>query len=92
MLEYSENNRFPFHTGIQSIAVCNDDHDGMNEMDVIFTEVVRRHPELDPKPFYKEIGEIQSLRVRDKSKYLKEATDKLLKNIKLCLMDEDFVH
>lgn len=92
MIEYSENNRFPFHTGERSVAICNDDHEGLYELDLIFTKVVERFPALEPKPFYEEIARIQTLRDRDREKYLKEATDKLLKNIKMCLTDEEFVH
>lgn len=92
MVEYNENNRFPFHTGSKSVAICTDDHEDMYELDLIFSSVVERFPALDPKPFYKGIEEIQAMRERDRPKYLKEATDKLLKSIKLCLMDEEFVH
>lgn len=92
MVEYNENNRFPFHTGSKSVAICSDDHEDLYELDVIFTQVVEKFPNLDPKPFYEEIERIQSMRGRNQVKYLKEATDKLLKSIKLCLMDEDFVH
>lgn len=92
MAEYNENNRFPFHTGNKSVAICTDDHEEMYELDLIFSSVVERFPALDPKPFYKGIEEIQQMRERDRPKHLKEATDKLLKSIKLCLMDEEFVH
>lgn len=92
MVEYNENNRFPFHSGGQSVAVCTDDHEGLYEMDLIFSKVVERFPDLDPKPFYQGISEILAMRERDRPKRLKEATDKLLRSIKLCLMDEEFVH
>jgi hypothetical protein len=92
MAEYSEDNRFPFHTASKSVAICNEDHEEMYELDFIFTQVVERFPALDPRPFYKGIEKIQKMRERDRLKHLKEATDKLLKSIKSCLMDEEFVH
>ena len=92
MVEYSNDNRFPFHTKSSSTVVCNEDHEDMYELDLIFTQVVGKFPDLDPKPFYMEIERIQTLRERDRVKCLKLATDKLLKSIKVCLMDEDFVH
>ncbi len=92
MTEYNERNRFPFHTGNKTVAICTDDHEDAYELDFIFSKVVERFPALDPKPFYKGIEEIQAMRERDRVKSLKEATDKLLKQIKFCLMDEGFVH
>ena len=92
MAEYSEDNKFPFHTKEQSVAVCNDDHEDLYELNLIFSKAVERFPDLDPKPFYMEIDRIQSLRNRDKLSALKHSTDKLLKSIKVCLMDEEFVH
>ena len=56
MVEYSENNRFPFHTkGGGSVVVCTDDNEDLYEMDVIFTQILERFPSLDPKIFYHEI-------------------------------------
>lgn len=92
MAEYNENNRFPFHTPDKSVSICRDDHEDMYELNFVFDKVVEKFPALDPKPFYAEIDGIQRMRERDRVKFLKEATDKLLKNIKLCLMDEVFVH
>jgi hypothetical protein len=92
MAEYSEDNRFPFHTGNKSVAIYTDDNEDMYELDFIFSKVIEKFPALDPKPFYKGIEEIQAMRERDRLKCLKEATDKLLKSIKYCLMDEAFVH
>ena len=92
MAEYSDSNRFPFHTGNQSVAIYTDDNDELYELDFIFSKVVERFPELDPKPFYKGIDEIQNMRERVRVKQLKEATDNLLRCIKCCLMDEAFVH
>ena len=92
MVEYNENNRFPFHTGSKSVAICSDDHEDLYELDVIFSQVVERFPNLDPVPFYRGIDDIQKMGERDRPRLLKDATDKLLKSIKLCLMDEEFVH
>ena len=92
MVEYNENNRFPFHSGSKSVAICTDDHEDMYELDFIFNRVVERFPELDPRPFYREIEDIQSMKERVRTKHLKDVTDRLLRAIKVCLMDEDFVH
>ena len=92
MAEYSEDNKFPFHTREQSVAVCNDDHEDLYEMNLILSKLVSRFPDLDPRPFYQEIDRIQTLKDRDKIRSLKQSTDKLLRSIKTCLMDEEFVH
>jgi len=92
MIEYSESNRFPFHTGNKSVTICTDNHDEMYELDFIFNMVVERFPALDPKPFYAGIEGMQNMPEKEKMKFLKEATDRLLCSIKLCLMDEEFVH
>ena len=92
MAEYNENNRFPFYTGEKSVSICKDNHEDMYELDIIFTQVVERFPELDPKPFYQEIDQLQGMRERDRLKELKDACDRLLKRIKVCLSDEEFVH
>ena len=92
MAEYSESNRFPFHTGNQSVAIYTDDNEELYELDFIFSKVVERFPELDPKPFYMGIDEIQNMRDGVRVKRLKVATDTLLRSIKYCLMDEEFVH
>ena len=92
MAEYSDSNRFPFHTGNQSVAIYTDDNEELYELDFVFSKVVERFPELDPKPFYNGIDEIQKMRERDRIKCLKNATDNLFKSIKCCLMDEEFVH
>lgn len=55
MAEYNENNRFPFYTGERAVSICNDNHEDLYEFDIIFTQVLERFPNLDPKPFYKEI-------------------------------------
>ena len=49
MAEYNENNRFPFHTGNKSVAICTDDHEEMYELDLIVSSVVERFPALDPQ-------------------------------------------
>lgn len=92
MAEYSDSNRFPFHTSNKSVAIYTDDNEDLYELDFVMTKVVEKFPSLDPKPFYKGIEDIQEMRERDRVKHLKEATDKLLKSIKYCLMDEAFVH
>lgn len=92
MAEYNENNKFPFHTPEKSISICRDDYDDMYELNFIFDKVVERFPALEPKPFYAEVDAIQRARERDRVRMLKNATDRLLKNIKICLMDEAFVH
>ena len=92
MIEYNEHNRFPFHAGNKSIAVCEENHEDKYEMDFIFTKVVERFPTLDPKPFYLEIEKIQTMRENDRTKQLKAVTDRLFSQIKFCFTDEGFVH
>jgi hypothetical protein len=92
MVEYSENNRFPFHTGNKSVSIYMEDHEDMHQLDFIFSKILDKFPSLDPKLFYGRVAEIQQMRERDRLKYLKEETDKLFKSIKSFLMDEDFIH
>lgn len=92
MVEYSKDNRFPFHTKDKSVAIYTDDNEGLHELDFIFSKIVERFPSLEPSAFYVEVGNIQGMRERVGVKKLKMLTDNLMKNIKLCLMDEEFVH
>ena len=93
MAEYDkENNRFPFHTNNQSVSVCAEDNEALHELDFTFDKVLKRFPSLDPVPFYAEVERIQEMPERYRLRKLKAATDGLFANIKVCLMDEDFVH
>lgn len=92
MAEYSKDNRFPFHTKDKSVSISTDDHEDYQEMDFIYGKIVDKYPTLKAEPFYARIQEIQNMKSDDKVKYLKDASDKLLKNIRCFLSDEPFIH
>ena len=92
MVEYSKDNRFPFRNGDKSVSVCFDDHEEKYELDFIWNRIVERFPQMDAEPFYARVHEIQNMKSGDTVKYLKDACDKLLRNIKTCLSDEPFIH
>lgn len=92
MAEYSKDNRFPFHKGDDSVSICFDDHEGKYELDFIWDRIVEKFPQMNAEPFYARVQEIQDMKSEDKLKYLKDACDKLLRNIKACLSDEPFIH
>ena len=92
MAEYSEDNRFPFYTKDKSVSISTDNHEDMQEMDFIYGKIVEKYPSLKAEPFYARIQEIQNMRSDDRVKWLKDASDKLLKNIRSFLSDEPFIH
>jgi hypothetical protein len=61
-------------------------------MDFIYGKIVEKYPSLKAEPFYARIQEIQNMKSDDKVKYLKDASDRLLKNIRSFLSDEPFIH
>ena len=93
-VEYSEENRFPFHSSRDgNITICFDDHEDMYELDFIWNKIVEKHPSLDARPFYDRIRDIHNMKTESrKVQCVKDACDKLLKNIRECLSDEDFIH
>ena len=92
MAEYSAYNRFPFHTKDKSVSISTDDHEDFQEMDFIYGKIVEKYPSLKAEPFYARIQEIQNMKSDDKVKYLKDASDRLLKNIRSFLSYEPFIH
>ena len=92
MAEYSAYNRFPFHTKGKSVSISTDDHEDIQEMDFIYGKIVEKYPTLKAEPFYARVQEIQNMGSGDKVKWLKDASDKLLKNIRSFLSDEQFIH
>ena len=92
MAEYSKDNRFPFHSVDKSVSICFDDHEGKYELDFIWDKITERYPQLNAEPFYARVQEIQDIKSGDKVKWLKDASDKLLRNIKVLLSDEPFIH
>ena len=92
MVEYSKDNRFPFHTTDRSVAVCMDDHDGRYELEFIYEKLVERHPGLAAEPFYSKVEVIKASRKGDKVAMLKEACDELSRSVRTCLADEDIIH
>ncbi len=93
-VEYSRDNRFPFHTNRDgNITICFDDHEEMYELDFIWGKIVEKHPALDAEAFYARIHDIQNMKTESrKVQCVKDACDKLLKNIRECLSDEPFIH
>ena len=92
-VEYSEDNKFPFYsTTGQFASICTDNHDDMYDMELVFDKVVERFPELSPEPFYAKVKVIRAKPSAKSLKMLKAATDELLRGIKTCLSDEEFVH
>ena len=69
-----------------------DDHEDIQEMDFIYGKIVEKYPTLKAEPFYARVQEIQNMGSGDKVKWLKDASDKLLKNIRSFLSDEQFIH
>ena len=55
MAEYSESNRFPFHTKDKSVSISTDDHEDIQEMDFIYGKIVEKYPALKAEPFYARI-------------------------------------
>ena len=92
MTEYSKDNRFPFHSGSRSVSICFDDHEDKYELDFIWDKIIEKYPQLDAEQFYAKVQEIQEMKSDDKVKFLKDASDKLLRNIKTLISDEDFIH
>lgn len=92
MVEYSKQNRFPFHTKEHSVSISTDNHEDMQEMDFIYGKIVEQYPSIKAETFYSRIQEIQKVSGEDKVKLLKEASDNLIKNIREFLSDEKFVH
>lgn len=93
MIEYSRENRFPFHVGRQVVSVVRDDPDGLCELDIVLGEIVSRFPRLEPEVFYGKVFEVErtsdeALRLR----LMKSACDQLLRDIMECLADEQFIH
>ena len=92
-IEYSRENRFPFHSVDRSaVTVCFDNHEDMYELDFIWNKIVERFPLLEAEPFYLKIHEINSMKRGDKIGMLKDACDNLLRNIRDCIQDEEFIH
>lgn len=92
MVEYSKDNRFPFYQGDRSVSLFFDNHEDKQELDIIYNCIVEKFPALRAEQFYAKIQEIQDMKSDDKVKYLKDACDKLLKSIRHCLSDEEFIH
>lgn len=94
MVEYSKDNRFPFHSSSDdSIAICMDSHEDMYEFDLIYGKIIERYPMLDAEPFYAKIHEIDKVKQDAKRMtMLKNACDCLLKDIRTFLSDEGFIH
>ena len=91
-IEYSRDNRFPFHSKEETASIYKDDHEDYQEMDFIYDKVVEKYPSLKAEEFYGRLYEIQTNKSGDKVKMVKEASDRLLANIKEFLSDEAFVH
>ena len=91
-IEYSRDNRFPFHSKDETASIYKDDHEDYQEMDFIYDKVVEKYPSLCAEPFYLRLYEIQNSKSDDKVRLVKDASDKLLANIKEFLADEEFVH
>ena len=68
------------------------DLDRLVEFDFIYDKVVEKYPSLCAEPFYLRLYEIQNSKSDDKVRLVKDASDKLLANIKEFLADEEFVH
>ena len=47
---------------------------------------------MEADSFYVNVKEIQQMKSDESVKFMKDACDKLLKNVKMCLSDEAFVH
>ena len=93
MVEYSRDNRFPFHSVDKSVSICFDDHEGMYELDFIWGKITEKYPEMGAESFYARIQEIQDMKKpEDRVKHLKDASDNLLRNIRVVLSDEPFIH
>ena len=92
MAEYSKDNRFPFYTKDRSVSISTDNHEDIQEMDFIYGKIVEKYPTLKAEPFYARIQEIQNMKSEDKVKWLKDSSDRLLKNIRVFLSDEAFIH
>ena len=93
MVEYSRENRFPFYRGDKSsVSLFFDNHEDKQELDFIYDKIVERYPALRAEGFYCRIQEIQNMKSDDKVTWLKDACDKLLKNIRAFLSDEAFIH
>ena len=94
MIEYdSKRNRFPFYRGEKMASITMDDHEESNELDIIYSRSVERFPALDAGPFYAKIGSISAIDSEDECrKCMKVACDNLLKNIRSCIGDEQFIH
>ena len=91
--EYSSDNKFPFHTGDRTaVTICFGDHEDRCEMDFVWDKITERFPALVADGFYSRVQEIQDMKRGDKLGRLKEACDKLLRNIRECLSNEDFIH
>ncbi len=92
-IEYSSENRFPFHTGDNTnVTICFGDHEDVCEMDFVWDKIVERCPELAAEQFYSKVQEIQDMKRGDKIGKLKDACAKLLMDIRALLSDEEFVH
>lgn len=93
MVEYnSRENRFPFAPKQSTVSICRDNNEDLYEYDFIYGKVVERFPELAAEKFYAKIQDLENIRPSHRVEKLKEASDVLLRNIKVCLMDEEFVH
>lgn len=92
MVEYSSENRFPFHQGDKSVSLVFDDHEDLQELDMVYNMIVERFPSLRAELFYSRVQEIQNMGPNDRVEPLKEACDRLLREIRKCLADEDFIH
>lgn len=93
MVEYSRDNRFPFYTPDKSVAVCMDAHEDMYELELIYGKIVERFPTLEAAPFYAKVKAIDGVKQESKRlTMLKDACDGLLKDIRACFADEEFIH
>jgi hypothetical protein len=93
MVEYdSRDNRFPFAAKQSTVSICRDNNEDLYEYDFIYNKIVEKFPELAAEKFYSKVQEIEKMRPSFRVAKLKDASDALLRNIKVCLMDEAFVH
>lgn len=94
MVEYnSKTNRFPFQMREQSVSICTDNHEYLYDLDFIYNKIVERFPSLRAELFYSKISEIEGMKEdENKVRFTKDACDALLREIRVCLEDEQFVH
>lgn len=57
-MEYSKDNRFPFHTKDNHVSICFDDNEDLYELDFIYGKIVEKYPSLKAEDFYAGIQEI----------------------------------